>query len=243
MTIKRRFSPETGARLRSSPAREGGHANLWTLDVATHKVKRLTKGSVGRFSSGIFARRQVDRLSHPIARRLYQTARRALGAVAPDRCLCDAAGRFRDCGMLVEARRFLRGAPSGRAMGRRSQPLLHVGRRYILQSPGVSHRASRGLASIDVASGTMTDIPAGPGGGYVAGVRVAPMWATCGRTWRLRAFTIRRGRKGPSGVVRSASWTRDGSRVIYERIVLNDRIQRPEAVEPRTGFPGIADVV
>ena len=74
------------------------------------------------------------------------------------------------------------------------------------------------LVSIDVASGATTDVPAGPGVKFNPSVLVGrPTSATSARTATTAGIYYTSGARGPRGQVRAASWSPDGSRVVFHR--------------------------
>ena len=212
------FSPN-GREIAFVSSREGGRANLWTLDVATHKAKRLTKGVWGDFRpayspDGKWIAFTSDRNTpyENAPGRWEQSHLIDVYVMRPDgsalRRLSKPAGFC--------------GSPKWSRDGQKIAAYCMSGDDTFYNRPAFPSGKSR-LVSIDVASGTMADIPAGPGV-VMSPVFVGSDVGYVRKDLAAPGVYYTSGKKGPSGVVRSASWSPDGSRMVYERIVSNDRI-------------------
>jgi TolB protein len=208
------FSPDS-KQLVFVSTRDGGFANLWTMDLATRRAKRLTSGAGGdsrpswapdgrwiAFSTGRgnpmpFAQGRWERLQlsdlyiiHPDGSGLRKLT---------------GAGDF--CGSpkwTSDSRRVIVYCmPAEMTLAiRQPSPL-----------PGNDTR----LVSIDIASGRSTDVAAGPG------VKFNPSPVTGNEVGYIRKDTneagiyYTSGRRGPRGAIRAASWSPDGSHVVFHR--------------------------
>ena len=133
---------------------------------------------------------------------------------------------------LTNQRQFLRGA----AMDPRQQlhhRLLSVGRRNVRISLGLESsdealrrmgraplRGNTTLVSIDVATGEQTTVAAPPGIKFFLAALSDGEIAYVKKDGDDRGIAYRStGKKGPLGLVRSPSWSPDGTSVVYHRFV------------------------
>jgi Tol biopolymer transport system component len=212
------FSPD-GRQIVFVCSREGGRSNLWLLDVATHKVARLTKGAWGDFRpayspDGKWIAFSSDRNTpYKTADGRWEQAQLIdIYLMHPDGT---AVRRLTTPGGYC-------GSPKWSRDGQKIAAYCMTGQESFNNRPHFPSGKSE-LISINVASGAMTLIPAGPGTkmspvfvgndvGYIRKDLAAPgIYYSSGKT-------------GPKGTVRAASWSPDGTQVVYERIVSNDRI-------------------
>ncbi|MCM3879505.1 MAG: hypothetical protein ND807_05315 [Vicinamibacterales bacterium] len=208
------FSPD-GMQLVFVTTRAGGRSNLWTLEIATRRAKPLTSGEGGDFrpswspdsrwiafssSRGTtltFAHGRWERLQladiyvvHPDGTGLKQVGAHG-GFCGSPKWTADSHHIVAYC---MDVEKTLE--------TRRPSPV-----------PGNDTR----LVSIDVESGATADVPAGPG------VKFNPSPLPANEIGYIRKDTddpgiyYTSGARGPRGQVRAASWSPDGSRVVFHR--------------------------
>jgi len=208
------FSPD-GKQLVFVSTREGGRANLWTLDLASQRAKRVTSGAGGDFRpawspDGKWIAFSSDRESpFPFAHGRWERLQLAeIYLIRPD-----GSGIRK----LTSTGGFC-GSPKWMADG------AHVFAYCMTAEQTLAMRAARPvdagdtrIVSIDVRTGAVTDLSAGPGvrfdpsplqgneTGYISKDPAAP------------GIYYTTGRKGPQGNVRAASWSPDGRRVVFHR--------------------------
>ncbi len=215
------FSPD-GRQLVFVSTRNGGTADLWTMDLQTRRAKALTSGAGGDFRpswspDGAWIAFSSDRGSTlPFAHGRWEHLHIVdLYLIHPD-----GSGLKR----ITEHGNFC-GSPKWSADSRRvlaycmtaEQTLAN---RRAFPEPGNDTR----LVSFDLASGAASDVAAGPG------VKMNPSFLPGNDIGYVRKDTVdpgagiyyTSGGRGPKGDVRSASWSPDGSRVVFHK-----RLQAP----------------
>ena len=215
------FSPD-GRQLVFVSTRNGGTADLWTMDLQTRRAKALTSGAGGDFRpswspDAAWIAFSSDRGSTlPFAHGRWEHLHIVdLYLIHPD-----GSGLKR----ITEHGNFC-GSPKWSADSRRvlaycmtaEQTLAN---RRAFPEPGNDTR----LVSFDLASGAASDVAAGPG------VRMNPSFLPGNDIGYVRKDTVdpgagiyyTSGGRGPKGDVRSASWSPDGSRVVFHK-----RLQAP----------------
>jgi len=209
------FSPD-GHKLVFVSTRDGGTANLWILDLASLRAKRLTTGTGGNyrpswspdgkwiafssgrgkpmpFSEGRWERLQLADLYivHPDGSALKQVP------VKQDFC----------------------GSPKWMADSRRIVTYCMTAQQTLanrIASPAPGNETH--LISVDTMTGTSTEIPA-------AGVKINPSPLGPGEIGYIRKDTLDpgieylSGRRGPRGAIRTASWSPDGKFVVFHKQV------------------------
>ena len=209
----------SGRQIAFVSSREGGHANLWIMDSTTHKTKRLTKGLWGDFRPAWSPDDKWIAFSSD-RNTPYRTARNRweqqhlidIYVIRPDgsglRRITNSDGAC--------------GSPKWSRDGKQLVAYCMTGQDSFDNRPsnptGKSH-----LVTIDMANGKMTDLPETPG------VKMAPAFVgnDVGYVRKDAAspgIFYASGKAGPSGIVRSPSWSADGSRVVYHKILGNLRL-------------------
>ena len=215
------FSPD-GRQLVFVTTRNGGHANLWTMDLQTHRGKALTTGAGGDFRpswspDGQWIAFSSDRGSTmPFGKGRWEHLQIAdVYLIHPDGSELKR--------ISTQGHNFC-GSPKFSADSRRviaycmdAEDTLETRR----PSPRPEHDPSielkTRLVAIDVATGTMTDVAAGPG------VKFNPSFLPANEIGFIRkdapdaGFHYTSGKKGPAGDVRAAAWSPDGTRVVFHK--------------------------
>lgn len=208
------FSPDS-KRLVFVSTRGGGRANLWTMDLATLRARRLTSGTGAdyrpswapdgkwiAFSSG---RGNAMPFSHGRWERLQLAD---LFIVHPD-----GSGLRK----LTESGNFC-GSPkwtsdSTHIVSYCMDAEMTLANRTLASGKVYDTR----LVSIDISSGQSIDLPAGPG------LKINPSPLPGNNVGYIRKDTPEdgiyylNGGRGPHGAIRAASWSPDGTRVVFHR--------------------------
>ncbi|HYM22649.1 MAG TPA: hypothetical protein VEU08_05560, partial [Vicinamibacterales bacterium] len=212
------FSPD-GRQLAFVTTRAGGTADLWVLDLPTKKARPLTSGPGGDFRpswspDGKWIAFASDRESNlPFARGRWEPQQLVdIYIIHPDGSgLKRLTGHGDFCG-----------SPKFTADNRRIITYCMTAEQSLAnRRPAPEAGNDTRLVSIDVATGKMSDVPAGPGvkmypsplaGDDIAYVRKDARDSGAG-------IYYTRGGRGPKGDVRTASWSPDGSRVVFHKRV------------------------
>jgi Tol biopolymer transport system component len=210
------FSPD-GRQLVFVTTRNGGHAVLWTMDLATHRAKPLTSGTGGDFRPSWSADGKWIAFSSgrgnpfPFSHGRWERLQLAdIYVIHPDGSglkKLTTSGDF--CGSpkwMSDSRHLVAYCMTAEQTlaNRRASP-----------DPGNDTR----LVSIEINAGTRTDLPAGPG------VKINPSPLPENDVGYIRkdkgesgpGIYYTSGKRGPRGDIRAASWSPDGKHVVFHK--------------------------
>jgi len=208
--------------------RADGTADLWTLDVRTHRAKALTSGPGGDYRpswspDGSWVAFTSDRGSGlPFSHGRWEALQRTeIYLVHPDGSgLRQLTKRGEFCG-----------SPKWSADSRHLVAYCSTAQETMHSRQAVPEGGSTLLVTIDVASGVVSDLASGPG------VKMAPAFVGNDvgyiRKDQPAGIAYASGKSGPHGHVLSAAWSPDGRRVAYHTRSL---ARRPEATAGQKMF-------
>ena len=213
------FSPD-GKQLVFVTTRNGGTADLWTMDLQTRRAKALTSGPGGDFRpswspDGRLIAFSSDRGSSlPFAHGRWEHLHIVdLYVIHPDGT---GLKRITEPGNFCGSPKF--SADSRRVMTYCMTAEQTLANRRPSPEPGNDTR----LVSIDIVTGATSEVGAGPG------VKMNPSFLPANDIAYVRKDTAdagiyyTSGKRGPKGDVRTASWSPDGQRVVFHK-----RLQAP----------------
>lgn len=213
------FSPD-GKQLVFVSTRNGGYARIWIMDIKSRRVKALTNttketGMGGDFRPSWSPDNKWIAFSSDRGT-TFEMAQGRWEALQPsDIFIIRPDGsrltRFNKPGHSCGSPRF---STDGSRLVGYCMPLQNtLETRRLNPLPG----NDTSLVSVDLASGTVTDIPAGPG------VKMSPAAIPGGDLGYVRkdgtdpGIYYTSGKRGPRGNVRVASWSPDGGRIVFHR--------------------------
>jgi TolB protein len=208
------FSPD-GKQLVFVSTRGTGHATLWTLDLATGRAKALTSGPGGdyrpawspdgkwiAFSSG-------RGITAPFAEGRWERQQLAeIYWIRPDGT---ALEKVTHTGGFCGSPKWMSDSRHVLAYCSTAQQTMDL--RRSLPEPGSESR----LVSIDMTTGAVTAVNAGPG------VKINPSPLPGNDVGYIRkdsadaGIWYSSGSRGPRGPIRAAAWAPDGKRVVFHR--------------------------
>jgi TolB protein len=208
------FSPD-GKQLVFVSTRSSGYANIWTLDIATKRSKALTSGPGGdyrpawspdgrwiAFSSG-------RGITAPFAEGRWE--RQQLAEIYLIRSDGSGMKKATNTGGFCGSPKWMNDSAHVLAYCSTAQQTMQL--RRSAPEPGSESR----LVSIDITTGALTDVPAGPG------VKINPSPLPMNDVGYIRkdadegGIYYASGSRGPRGLIRGAAWSPDGKRVVFHR--------------------------
>jgi len=210
------FAPD-GRQVVFVSTRQGGFARLWILDLATRRAKRLTAESPGDFrpswspDGSWIAFSSARGSSLPFAYGRWERLQQAdIYIVHPDG---SGLKRVSEHGNFCGSPKWAADSRHVIAYCMTAEQTLSNRRAFPESGPGGNDTR---LVSFDISRGTSEEVKTG------AGVMFNPSFVG-GTVGYIRKFAAGSeagiyyldGRSGPKGDIRSASWTPDGTRVVY----------------------------
>ncbi len=216
------FSPD-GKQLVFVTTRNGGTADLWTMDLQTKKGKALTSGPGGDFRpswspDGKWIAFSSDRGSTmPMGRGRWEHLQLAdIYLVRPDG---SGLKRITTPGNFCGSPKFSADSARLVAYCMDAQDTLEIRRPNPRPENEHDTRATLDtrLVSIDIATGAMSDIQAGPGAKFNPSFLPGDAVGYVRKDLPDAGIYYTGGRKGPKGDVRAAAWSPDGKRIAFHR--------------------------
>ena len=208
------FSPD-GRHLVFVSSRESGYANIWTIDLATGRTRALTSDTSGNYRPAWSPDGQWIAFSSSRGTTLTFAHGRWEHLQYADIYLVRSDGtglkRIGDPGNFCGSPKW--NADSQRVVAYCMDVEKTLETRRAAPRPGYDTR----LVTIEVATGRATDISTDPG------VKFNPAFVTPSEIGYLRkdpgepGIYYTDGTRGPKGDIRAASWSPDGTRVVFHR--------------------------
>jgi len=214
------FSPD-GTQLVFVSTRNGGRANLWTMDLQTRRAKALTSGPGGDFRpswspDGRWIAFSSDRGSTlPFGKGRWEHLQiEDIYVTHPDGT---GLKRITEHGEFCGSPKFAADSRRVTAYCMPAELTLET-RRFSPQATNATGPSlDTRLVSIDIATGAMADVAAGPG------VKFNPSFLPANDVGYIRkdgadaGIYYTSGKRGPKGDVRAAAWSPDGRRVAFHK--------------------------
>lgn len=210
------FSPD-GRQIVFVTSRADGTADLWTLEVQTHRARPLTSGPGGDFRpawspDGQWIAFSSDRTAGlPFAHGRWE----ALHVTDIYLIHPDGSGLKRLTDHTATC-----GSPKWSSDSRRVVTYCNAPQETMdfRQGGNVIEGGSTRVVTIDVASSSATEVPAGPG------VKMSPAFVAANDIGFIRkdqpaGIQYVSGKTGPKGELLGAAWSPDGSRVAFHKVL------------------------
>ena len=208
------FSPD-GKQLVFVSTRAGGTSDLWTLDLQTRRATALTSGAGGDFRpswspDGNWIAFSSDRESNlPFAHGRWEHLQLVdIYVIHPDG---SGLKRITVHGDFCGSPKWASGSTHLIAYCMTAEQTL--ANRRAAPEPGNDTR----LVSIDVATGSVSDVEAGPGVKFNPTYMSASAFAYIRKDTDEAGIYYSNGTRGPKGAIRMAAWSPDGKRVVFHK--------------------------
>jgi Tol biopolymer transport system component len=216
------FSPD-GKQIVFVTTRNGGTADLWTMDLQTRKGKALTTGPGGDFRpawspDGKWIAFSSDRGSTmPMGRGRWEHLQLAdIYLIHPDGT---GLKRITTPGNFCGSPKFSSDSHRLVAYCMDAEDTLEIRRPNPRPENEHDKRATLDtrLVSIDLATGSTSDINAGPGAKFTPSFLAGGVVGYVRKDLPHAGIYYTGGTKGPAGDIRAAAWSPDGKRIAFHR--------------------------
>ena len=234
------FSPD-GRQLVFVSTRGSGYADIWTLDIATKRAKALTSGPGGDYRpswspDGKWIAFASGRgITPPFSEGRWERQQLAeIWLIRPDG---SGLKKVTNTGNFCGSPKWMSDSQHVLAYCSTAQQTMD------LRRPAPDTGSESRLVSIDMTTGALTDMPAGPG------VKVNPSPLPANEVGFIRKDSPNAGdagiyytsgsggpRRGPRGPIRAASWSPDGKRVVFHRRGTPARVPLVKMFSPNPNY-------